>query len=342
MLLFCDSFDHYATAQLDEKYSASNGPSYAAIVTGGRTGTYALSLSYGGGYVKQSYPETSKFVVGFAMSPAAQQIGVIVEFDDGNTVQGQLRLNAAGGVEYWTYNSEGFATLVVSSVPGLIRLNTYQYLEVSVVFSTSATGSASAQLNGQSIFAITNIVTSASANNSATSVTVVNGGNVDAGLLVDDLYICNGSGTINNSFLGDVSVECLLPNGPGQVTGSPWTPFGAQFNYECVNEVPPLGATYVYSSTPGNIDLYTIASLPGTPSAVVAVQIVACAEKTDSSSRVLGVGFGNNTSFVFNAGSSLTNSYVMYPQPYDQDPITNAAWTVANVNNGQIGIKEIA
>ena len=342
MLLFCDSFDHYATAQLDEKYSGvGNGPSgYATVVTGGRTGTSALSLSYGGGYVKQSYAETSNFIVGFAMSPAAQQSGAIVEFDDGNTTQGQLRLNLAGGVEYWTYNNQGFATLVVSSVAGLIRLNTYQFLEVSVVFSTSATGSVSAQLNGQSIFSITGIVTSASANNSATSVSVVNGGNVVAAVLIDDLYICNGSGTINNSFLGDVAVDCLFPNGQGQFTQ--WTPSQGTQNWACVIENPPIGTEYVSSSTVGNIDLYTIASLPGTPSAVVAVQIVACAEKTDSNTRVLGVGFGNGTSSVFSAGSSLTSSYVMYPQPYDQDPITNAAWTVANVNNGQIGIKEIA
>lgn len=42
MLLFCDSFDHYATTDLLEKYSSAAN---AAIVGGGRTGN-ALQLSY--------------------------------------------------------------------------------------------------------------------------------------------------------------------------------------------------------------------------------------------------------------------------------------------------------
>lgn len=82
--------------------------------------------------------------------------------------------------------------------------------------------------------------------------------------------------------------------------------------------------------------------LPGSPSAVIAVQIVASAQKDDAYTRVLGVGFGNSTSYAFNLGSPLTSSYVMFPQPYDINPVTNAGWQVSDFNNGQIGIQVIS
>lgn len=338
MLLFCDSFDHYATAELYEKYL---GTSVASIVPGaGRNGTSALMLGYSNGYVSKAFANASTLIVGFAVNPPIQQRCDVVLFYDNGTLQGSLRLNPAGGVEYHTYQGNN-DTLVAQSPNGIISLNTFQYLEVSVTFSTTATGAVSAQLNGQSIFSVTGIVTSQTADNYANTVSVANGGGSVVNYLFDDLYMCNGAGTVNNSFLGDVAVECLFPNGAGQFTQ--FTPHGQPQNWQCVSQNPPNGdSDYVSSSTVGNTDFYTIQSIPGTPSAVVAVQIVASARKDDSFTRVLGIGFGNGTTSVFNSGSSLGSNYIMYTQPYDTNPITGLSWDVTHVDNGQIGIQVIS
>lgn len=262
-------------------------------------------------------------------------------FQDGGHVQGRLATNAAGGIEYHTYPG-GQDTIIASSPPGLITLAGFQYIEVSVVFSTTATGSVAAQFNGESIFSVLNVVTSSSGNSQANAVQVIYDCGDVSNQLVDDLYVCDGTGTINNSFLGDVGVQCLFPSAGGQVDNFTPNP-STDHNWQCVSENPPDDdSTYVSSSVAGTIDLYKITQLPSGSEQVVAVQIVACGRKDDTNTRVLGIGFGDGSSHVFDTGWALGTSYQMYTQPYDQDPITNSAWTVSSVNSGQIGVKVLS
>jgi hypothetical protein len=105
--------------------------------------------------------------------------------------------------------------------------------------------------------------------------------------------------------------------------------------------VPPNASVYVYDSNPGDIDAYTLTPI-GEPSAIVGIQLVASAMKDDSSSRILGLGFGNATTMDFNAGDSVADGYLMYTQPYDVNPLTSSPFTNDDLNNGQIGLKVIA
>lgn len=343
VLLFCDSFDHYVTANLLEKYLSAGNASI--LLGGGRVGS-CLQIPtplQTGGSVSKGFSNKSQLIVGFAFNPAVLSNEPIVQFIDSTTtpptVQGALKINASGGLEYHTYPGGNDTTIAVSA-NGILAANTFQYIEVNVAFETSATGSVSAQLNGQNVFTVTGVVTSSSGNNFANSVTLTNGPFNGTQYLFDDFYVCDSTGTVNNNFLGDVSIQALLPNGAGQSTQ--FTPHGLSQNWQCVSQNPPNTADYVSDSTPGHVDLYMIQSISGSPTAVVAVQIVASAEKDDSNSRVLGIGFGNGTISVFDAGFSLTSSYLMYNQPYDLNPITNQAWAVSDVNSGQIGIKVIS
>ena len=342
MLLFCDSFDHYNTATLGEKY-LNVDPSNATIVTGGRVGN-CLELIHGAAVTKNA-PDSAQLIVGFALNPSAlpSSTGMaIIDFIDSGssytTPQGELRVNAAGGIEYHTYPSgPGSDTLIASSPNGIVLPNTYQIIEVSVLFATTATGTVAAQVNGESVFSVTGVVTSSSGNNYANVVSLTNGAFNGAAYSFDDYYICDGTGTINNSFLGDVGIQCLFPNGEGQ--SDQFTPNGPSINWECVSETTPPGdAAYVSAGTVGYLDLYTIQPISGSPSAVVAVQVVASARKDDSVTRVLGLAFGNGTTWVVNSGSSLGSNYKMYTQPYDSNPITSSDWTVTAVDNGQIGV----
>jgi hypothetical protein len=332
MLVFCDSFDHYATANLGEKYLSAGG----SIVSGGREGN-CLEVN-GGNTVSKAFSNRSQLIVGFAFNPTA--VGnEILSFYDAGTLQGTLKVNSSGGLEYHVYPNDD-DTIIAASVNGLISPNTFQYVEINVTFETSATGTLSAQVNGQNVFTVTGVITSYSGNNWANLVALNNGPFNNNPFYYDDLYICDGTGTLNNSFLGDVSIQALLPNGAGQSTQ--WTPNGQSQNWQCVSQNPPNTSDYVSDSHPGDTDLYTIESISGTPTAVVAVQIVASAEKDDSNTRVLGLGFGNGSTSVFDTGFSLTSTYLMYTQPYDLNPITDEDWTVSEVDNGQIGLQVIS
>jgi len=342
VLLFCDSFDHYDTAHMGEKYLTVNGVS---IASGGREGGNCLSIPRNT-LISKALPNSNELIVGFAFNPS-EILPVdsdILQFFDASNLQGALRLNSANGLDYYTYPG-GHETLIATSDVGIVNLGTYQYIEIKVLFSTASTGSITLQMNGGNIYTVTGIQTSSTSNNYANVITFefeINGNFSSAVFSLDDLYVCDGTGTVNNDFLGDVGVELLLPNGDGTVNDFSQVGGTSGENYTSVNEVPPDDdSSYVYSSNPGDVDTYTLASV-GSPSAIVGVQIVASARKDDSYTRVLGLGFSDGTSYAFNDGDSLTSDYQMYTQPFDQNPITSADWTISDLDDGELAIKVIS
>jgi hypothetical protein len=218
-------------------------------------------------------------------------------------------------------------------------------VEIQVVFSISTTGSIAIQVNGQAAANVGSIKTAFDGTPSANIVSLGSyqgrqGQNPT--VLFDDFYVCDGTGTVNNTFLGDVKVALAMPNAVGRI--SQWTRTGgtSSGNYTAVDEIPPDDDTsYVSSSTVGQIDSYKFASI-GTPAAIVAVQLVASARKDDSGTRVLGLGFGNATTTNFNAGTSIPNGYTMITREMDTNPITGVAWAPTDLASAQIGIEVIS
>ena len=77
----------------------------------------------------------------------------------------------------------------------------------------------------------------------------------------DDLYVCDGSGSVNNDFLGDVRVVTVRPNGAGGSTQ--WTPDSGS-NYARVNEtISGEDSNYVEDGTSGHEDRYAYGDLSG-------------------------------------------------------------------------------
>src|SRR5437764_673985 len=55
---------------------------------------------------------------------------------------------------------------------------------------------------------------------------------------LDDLYVCDATGTTNNTFLGDVRVHTLVPSGNGTDSGLTGSDGNQVNNYQLVNTVP--------------------------------------------------------------------------------------------------------
>src|ERR1700677_1300324 len=110
MLLFCDSFDHYQTAQLNEKYIQAGGGAAISSPGQGRFGRgQCLVMNYLQGEGAVQYTSTadqSQFIVGFAFNPSGLPAPVIynkvtiLSFADNDGVQGTLQLTNAGSLEY--------------------------------------------------------------------------------------------------------------------------------------------------------------------------------------------------------------------------------------------------
>lgn len=346
-LLFCDGFDHYNTSYVLDKWDDSTGFSFEISSPGRNTSeTYNKFLglpSYT--TLIKNLPNSDTLIVGFAFSPDSlynvPEFRPVVSFGDNVTNQVSVSVMPSGQLVVTNGSTSGTFTILGSTPSSSVRIGTFTYVEIQVTFAATAIGSVSIQINGAPALSLTNVVTSVSGNNYANLVTL-GGSPSDGNYEFDDVYICDGTGTYNNTFLGDVRVALALPAANGRVND--WSETGGTSgqNWTCVDDVPPDGdSTYVSSATVGQIDAYMISSI-GTVNAVAAVQLVATGLKTDSSSRVIGLGFGNSSTDVFDSGHSLTNAYEMYCSPLDTNPLTSAPWASTDLASAEIALKVIS
>jgi hypothetical protein len=155
----------------------------------------------------------------------------------------------------------------------------------------------------------------------------------------DDLYICNGAGSVNNDFLGDCVVETLYPNGDGNYSVLVGSDGNSVSNYALVNETTPDTTSYVGSSTTGDKDSYAFGDLTHTSGTIKGVQTRILAAKTDAGARSF-------RSFARSAGTDsggtdipMSTTYTAYDEVRETDPGTAAAWTVSGVNAAEFGFE---
>ena len=226
----------------------------------------------------------------------------------------------------------------------LLSTKVWHYVECKVNFHIS-TGSVVLHVNEEEVMNVTGVNTTTTDSLDARPSTIAVGGSgLTQKFLIDDIYICDDQGTMNNTFLGDVRIERLNPTGVGATNGSgtEFTPL-AGANWDAVNDViVDDDSTYVESSTAGDKDTYEFDVTAETPANIVAVSVKSWVRKTDAGSRnfvhVARSGTGPNTE---------DDSAVLYPSVtyrymesiFETDPVSGVAWLKAEVNTAEFGYK---
>jgi len=340
-LLFIDGFDHYATADLGAKYTATSG----GTIGGGYARTGAGGLYSTSSSARQSITlapaTTASGVCGFAFQPKAVCDGFFsVENGDGP----QFILGMAG--DYTLYakrNSAGGTTFGTSAVP--VPLDTWSYLEVKWTIHNS-TGSVLVYLNGDHVTPILSATAQDTQYQTDATWTMVKIGTQVSGdsAWYDDLYIADqqaaAEGPPNDDVLGDVRVITVLPS-TGNGSNTDFTLSTGTDHGAVVDEAAPNGDTdYAYSSTQNHVDTYNFPAL-GATGVVYGVQLNLNAKKTDSGTReIAGVARPVATNRI-GATRALTTSYVYHRQVWDYSPETDSDWTVAEIDGSEFGVKVI-
>lgn len=335
-LRFVDSFDHYATADIGQKYSgSSNNPT---IVAGnGRRGTASLRMNSSVASVTRVLDAQATWIVGFSIRTTALPGSDLpfLTFQDAGTAQVDLRLRADGTIRT-TRNGTALAT----SASALSAATTY-YVEAKVVINDT-TGSVEVRVNGSSTgwINITGQDTKNTANASANGIMITS---PVSSTDFDDLYICDGAGSTNNDFLGDVRVDCYLPNGNGNSSQLVGSDSNSTDNYLLVDEASQNGDTdYVQSATAAQKDTYGFADMSHTPTSIFGVQINMIAKKDDSGNRSICSVTRSGGADTDGATQALGTTYSDYREISETDPNTAAAWTRTNLNNAEFGVKVAA
>jgi hypothetical protein len=346
-LLFIDGFDHYDPQALDpfgDPWLARGKAAYlspqATRIQGRRPSSYALRLpaAPGGGYVKNLEAERTSLIVGAAVRVApfenTGQEPVLLGVRD-TTAQvahlvtigndGRLRLYRRG---YWDQ--------LISTSVATAAARGWHYVELQVVQGT-ANGTVKVRANGVLAIDLWSQDTVQNGGQLLTAfVGAVPGQACPVTVDVDDLYIADTLGTINNTFLGDVRVDALKAQANGAL--NQWTVEGAASAWQAVSDGDET--TALRAATAGLRQTFDVEALPAmTTPAIHGVQVTLLARKTDAGNgRVRGL-VASGASTAVGPNIVLQEQLAWHTALFERNPNGNVQWTEGAFNAAEFGVE---
>lgn len=341
-LIFMDGFD---AGDIATKWNFA----YAGgIATPGTSTTTRFSVgrslttpsSNGGGYsgLRKLIPASATVYVGCAFmcnNLSAGRSILILGGDGGATSHLSVSFDQTTGA-LQLYRGD-YATLLATSASSLILAGAWNYIELSATIADTG-GACEVRCNGATVMSYSGDTRNAGTSTNIDAITLQSS-IVGSGSLVcqwDDMYVCDATGAAPyNTFLGDVRIATLSPNGVGSSTG--FTP-SAGSNYQTVDELPYSAADYVSATASGTRDTYAMSDISGSYS-VLAVQNNVIAKKTDAGGTALKPAIKSGASVYYGSSKVLTSNDATISDIRTTDPATSAAWTVTAVNSLEAGME---
>ena len=328
-LLYTDGFD---VGDFALRWPYSSGTFTTSTTTRFGTGMSVAQVNgFNGNLLGKSITPSARVFIGFAMNMLIVPGTILKTYtDNGTTTQIYVTLNNGGKLSL----VKGNGTVLATSAAGVYPSGTWQYIELCAAIN-GTTGYCELRVNGGSVASFTG-----NTRNGGTSLNIdrfdilrTSGGSETD--YWDDLYVCDNTGTTNNTFLGDIQVQTLMPNGPGASTQ--FTPTGAATNWQAVADVPYSTATYNSASTVGNRDLYTLSDLSASTGTVKGIQTNMIVNKTGAGTANLKAAIQSGGTVYYDPTIALSTTTTWTAAVREVDPATSAAWTVNGVNNLQAG-----
>jgi hypothetical protein len=312
------------------------------------------ALSWGGdttadlNYFLIPYPPVTEIIVGFAFKSSESYRATATILGIYNSTAGsgefQVDLRVVDGRNLICF-SDVFVRLNGTYVPDVITPNRWHYIEMRVKFSATV-GEIEIHVDGVQVLNATNQDTVGDGGALNYDSIRFQGGegdsNTDTDLqwLVDDIYICDTNGSVNNTFLGPIKVEELFPTAEGATIN--FTPSTGTDNSANVDDNPINDDTDYNSSsdTASNKDLFTTENLSLVTGNIKGVQITSQARSTSG----LPVGMqsivaeGTPTQGTGDVVEISSDSkYSRFSHIFETNPDTAAAWSAAEVDGMEIG-----
>jgi len=332
-VIFIEGFDHLQNTAplLTAKGWSAAFSSFTAGRFGGQAAIQAATA------VTHALPSSySTLILGFAIQVNGFTAGTDIAFLRAGATQ-TMRFSFDATPHIQIRNSGG---TVIATGTTTIVANAWYYVEIKVFVNagTPASGTVEVHLNG-----VSEIASTAGNFGSTNLDTLAIQGVSGRVTTIDDIYICDTSGSApNNTFLGDTRVLTLYPAADG--AHADWTPDTGTAHFSRVNEhtgtFPDGDTTYVADNVAGHQDTYDCDSIDG-GATVFAVQTNLYARKDDAAVRQIAPVVRQAGTDYVGSTATLTSSFLFYSTLYDKDP-TSAAWTATNVNADEYGIKTIA
>lgn len=350
MLLYIDSFDHYTTADIAEKWPSFGGVSNSQLLIGafGRHSSQGVNFASSSGFLRRGLPPgTTAFVIGFSFTrDSGTNENHIVEFAQNDLIK-HLSLGIDGSNHLFA--SRGGSTGIgnvgtkLGTGPTVLSYDFSYYVEFKGVIHDTA-GSVTLRLNGVDELVLTGIDTRNAGTGLLDIVTIC--GVPNSAWFLDDLYLLDQLGPPPcNDFLGDVRVDARLPNGAGVTSG--WTPNSAVANFTTVDDpISNDDIDYVAATVSGLTDVYNVQNVAVPSATVFGVQVVMHVKKNDAGvcvvAPVIRHGGQNYPGAPINPGTQYAYGVQTFGLNPGINPGTGGLWTEADFNAAEFGITRIA
>ena len=348
-LLFIDGFDHYDPQALDdfgEPWLARGKAAYlspqATRVQGRRPSSFALRLpeGSGGGYVKNLDSTKTSLIIGASIRVVPYENTytepLLLGVRDANAQVAHLvKIGEDGRLKLyrWQYGYEQLISTSVATAPA----RGWHYIELQVI-QGSNNGVLSVRINGMLAIQMNAQNTIQGGGQLLTAfLGAIPGQSCPLTLDVDDFYIADTTGTINNTFLGDVRVDALKAQADGSLNQWTVAPSGTTA-WEAVSDENE--STFITAPNAGLHQSFDVEALPvmATP-AVFGVQLTMLARKTDA-------GLGKLKGLVVSGAQTAVSPEVILQEQqawqcalFERNPNGNVQWTEAAFNAAEFGME---
>ena len=340
-LQFITGFDYYNETQVQRIWPYCSG---GMSISPGRFGGKAYGWNNAGGYLAAMVPNASTNILGMAFSLSyGDPTNPIIVLQDATT----SRTNPTTQVDFRITADAAFqvtrnGTIIYTSLPNLFTYNFWNYLEIKTHIAPSGGGYVQIRINGQMYVNVTGLTTQYTGNNFINMVRIQPFANTGQfNFKIDDLYICDDSGTIgmNNTFLGECRVQTQFPTGPGE--RNDFTTFGAATNWQAVSEtVADDDGSYVKSGVVGAVDDYAMGTINLTGT-IFGVQANVVQKKDDVGVRTVEPFIRSYNTNYYGSPYTCQSDYTVVQKIYEQEPHFGATWINSSVNALNVGLKII-
>ena len=340
-LLLMENFDKYNW--LSDAYYCSHTSYVSVNSTRSVSGTQCLRCRVG--YRAEfPIPMSNTGVIGVALQMAGETGGTgsayFIGFYRGTSLQIRLHVIANGRIQL------RMNTIVVATSDVVVKTNTRIYLEVKWNTNNSIAADTFVVLvNGQEVLNVPAGTDCQYQASPGVDTICLNGGsgNNNAYNYFDNLYILDLTGSAPyNDFLGEVSVDSLLPIGNGNSNQFIGSDADSNDNYLHVDELPGPDddTSYVESSNVTDKDLYSYANLSNTPETVLGMQVTAYAKKDDSGTRTGKlITRVNSVDYEGSEFTPVEATYGYFTEIWALNPDDSAAWEEVDINSAEFGLK---
>ena len=287
-------------------------------------------------------PNVSTAYVGFGFYPNGTPSGTHVFFGFakdplnwyGSNPGNGMRLSLTIDRTLALINNNTGATIATSTLT--IPVQAWSYIEIKYVFGSGTSGAVQVKVDDTDFINVSSIDTAAT----AASINSIYFQAPTSGFsyYYDDLYVCDSTGSTNNTFLGPISVYTSVPTAN---TGTVEMTASAGSNYACVDELPYNTTDYVTASANNKTDLYTFSALPAgvTPTTIPGVVMKAKSMKpTANSGQVQMVtSYSGNTAYG-TAKTVTQSSWCGNGDVFETQP-NGSAWDTASQAGMAAGVK---